>query len=235
MKNILGNHLPIEERKFIHSLIFPSFFIFLILVLKVLEELDGLNLYKYGIFPHSRYGFWAIITAPFVHSNWEHLYGNCGSLLVLGSGLFYFYSKSAYQIFFTIWILGGLGLWLGGRETYHIGASGIIYGLIIFLLAGSIIRKNRPLGAISFLVVLFYGGFIWGILPLKPNLPYSWEAHLWGSLAGLATTFLFRNTKAEGLFETKIYSFELEDELSDDNEERYWEIPLDEQDNEEEK
>lgn len=235
MKKLLGSHLPLEERKFFHSLIFPMFFVLVLICVKVIEELDGLNFTKYGIMPQSRFGFWAIFTAPLIHQNADHLLGNCGSLLILGSGLFYFYSKSAYQIFFTIWLLAGFGLWLGGREAYHIGASGIIYGLIVFLLLGSIIRKNKPLGAISFLVILFYGGFLWGIFPIDPNLPYSWEAHLWGSLAGLAAVFLFRNSAPVGVFQPKIYSFDLEEDLLDDNEDRYWEIPLEDQDKEEEK
>lgn len=232
MKKFLGNHLPLEERKFIHSLIFPVFFVFLLFVVKLVEDIEGISFVKYGIYPYSNNGFLTIFTAPFIHQNWDHLFGNCGSMLVLGIGLFYFYSKAAYQIFFTIWLLAGIGLWLGARDAYHIGASGIINGLIVFLLLGSIVRKNKPLGAISLLVVLFYGGFVWGILPLKPNLPYSWEAHLWGSLAGLAASILFKNVIPVGVFEKESYSFDSEVEEEMKPEDRYWEILPDEEESE---
>lgn len=233
MKGIFGNHLLIEERKFIHSLIFPGCFVLVLFAIKLVEDLEGYSFVRYGIIPHSRFGFMHIFTAPLIHKDWAHLFGNSTSILILGSCLFFFYSKAAYHIFFTIWVLAGIGLWIGGREVYHIGASGIVYGMVVFLILGSIIRRNKPLAAISFLVVLFYGSFIWGMLPLLPNLPYSWEAHLWGALSGVAATFLFKDVPPSGVFKEEVYSFDNEEEVQDSNEERYWEIPPNDTNNEE--
>lgn len=227
MKNFLGDHLKIEERKFFHSLVFPLFVIFILLVVKLVESLEGISLVRFGLKPLQIERIWTIATAPFIHGNLDHLLGNCTSFLVLGSSLFYFYSKGAYRIFFTIWILAGLGLWIIGRNSYHIGLSGIIYGLILFLILGSIIRGNKALGAVSFLVVLFYGSFIWGILPLDANLPYSWEAHLAGSLAGVIASIFFRNVSPSGLIVEPRYSFDDEDDSEVDESDRYWEVPLD--------
>ena len=221
----LGSQMILEERKFFHSLIFPLFFDFLLFCVKLVEETEHISLVRFGINPLEKFGFLKIISAPFIHGDWSHLFGNATAIAVLGASLFYFYSKSAYKIFFLIWLLAGLGLWLGGREAYHIGASGIVYGLILFLLLGGIIRKNRYLAAVSFLVVLFYGSFVWGMFPIVPNLPYSWEAHFWGALAGVITYIVFRNAEISGLNQEPKYSFDDEDDKLDEPEDRYWEIP----------
>ena len=84
-------------------------------------------------------------------------------------------------------------MWLGARDAWHIGASGMIYGLAAFLVTSGVIRNHIPLLAISLIVVFLYGGMIWGVFPLKWNVPYSWESHLWGSIAGLALAVIYRN------------------------------------------
>lgn len=228
MKKLLGDHLKIEERKFFHSLVFPLFIVFILLVVKLVETLESVSLVRFGLKPLDVDRIWTILTAPFIHGNLDHLLGNCTSFLVLGSSLFYFYSRAAYRIFFTIWILAGVGLWIIGRNSFHIGFSGIIYGLILFLILGSVIRGNKALGAVSFLVVLFYGSFVWGILPLDANLPYSWEAHLAGSFAGVIASILFRNVVPSGLIVEPRYSFEDEDDSEDGEGEKYWDVPLEE-------
>lgn len=227
MKKLLGNHLKIEERKFLHSLVFPLFIVFILLVVKLVESTEAMSFVQFGVKPLDLSRIWTVFTAPFIHGNLDHLMGNCASFLVLGSCLFYFYSKAAYRIFFTIWLLAGIGLWIIGRDSFHIGISGIIYGLIAFLILGSIIRFNKFLGAISFLVVLFYGSFVWGILPLDANLPYSWEAHLAGTFAGVISSIVFRKVDVSGLMVEPTYSFDNEEDGSDE-EDRYWEVPLDE-------
>jgi membrane associated rhomboid family serine protease len=74
----------------------------------------------------------------------------------------------------------------------HIGASGVIYGLAAFLFLSGIISHNISLLTISLIVAFLYGGLLWGIFPLKPEI--SWESHLWGALSGLALAVLFRKS-----------------------------------------
>ncbi len=214
----LGSHMPIEKRRFIHSLIFPSVLIIAIIIVKLLEELENVKLTEWGIRPLSVDGIMGILTSPLIHGDWGHLYSNSISLFVLGVALFYFYHKIAYKVFFLIYILSGTGTWLAARDVWHIGASSVVYGLASFLTLSGILRKYYRLIAISFIVVFFYGSLVWGALPLKVDLPYSWEGHLWGGLVGLMMAVVYRK---EG---PQRPPSQLEEEEDDDDEEenRYW-------------
>ena len=80
-------------------------------------------------------------------------------------------------------------VWIAARASFHIGASGIIYGLASFLFFSGLIHKKRSLASLSLLIVFIYGGMVWGVLPLKPEI--SWESHLFGALTGLFTALFF--------------------------------------------
>jgi membrane associated rhomboid family serine protease len=129
--------------------------------------------------------------------------------------MFYFYRPIAFSVFFWIYVMTGVWLWAAGREAYHIGASGLIYGFSSFLFFSGIFRKERTLMVLSLLVTFLYGGLVWGILPLSPQI--SWEAHLLGSLAGFITAFYFRKEGPQA----KKYDWEEEkDEFKTSDE--YW-------------
>ncbi len=189
----LGSHIPIEKRRFLHSLIFPTFFLLVIFTVKLIEILEDVSFSHYGVRPLTKEGLWGIVLSPLIHGDWDHLYSNSVSMFVLGVTLFYFYNKIAYKVFFLIYLLSGIGVWLAARDSWHIGASGVIYGLAGFLAVSGILRKHVRLIAISFLVIFFYGSMVWGAFPLKVNLPYSWEGHFWGGLAGILLAVLFKN------------------------------------------
>ncbi len=215
----LGSHIPIERRRFLHSLIFPSFFLVLVFTIKLIESLEGVSFAEYGVRPLTKEGIWGILLSPLIHGDWQHLYSNSVSMFVLGVTLFYFYNKIAYKVFFLIYLLSGVGLWLAARDSWHIGASGIIYGLTGFLAVSGIIRRHIRLIAISFLVIFFYGSLVWGAFPLKVNMQYSWEGHFWGGLAGILLAVLYKN---EGPQRPKS---PLEDENHEDDEaeeDPYW-------------
>ena len=89
-----------------------------------------------------------------------------------------------------IYILSGICVWLIGRESWHIGASGIVYGLAAFHFTSGIIRNDLRLLIISVIVVFLYGGMVWGIFPLKPEI--SWESHLWGGISGVILAYWYR-------------------------------------------
>lgn len=191
----------------------------LIFTIKLIETLEGLSFAEYGVRPLSKEGLRGILFSPLIHGDWQHLYSNSISLFVLGVALFYFYNKIAYKVFFLIYVLSGVGLWLAARDSWHIGASGIIYGLTGFLALSGIIRRHIRLIAISFLVIFFYGSLVWGAFPLKINMQYSWEGHFWGGLAGILLAVLYKN---EGPQRPKS---SLEDEPQEDDdaeEDPYW-------------
>ncbi|MBL0072016.1 MAG: rhomboid family intramembrane serine protease [Bacteroidetes bacterium] len=129
--------------------------------MKWLEIQSGYLLTEYGVLPRTLSGLKGVITSPFIHGDMKHLISNSLPLLVLLSGLFYFYKAMAYRVFAGIFLLGGIWLWIGGRESYHIGASGLVYGLTTFLFLSGVVRREARLMALSLLVVFLYGGMVW--------------------------------------------------------------------------
>jgi membrane associated rhomboid family serine protease len=198
--------MQIEAKIFKHSLILPSLFVFTLWVIALGEILLNIDLHYLGVLPRTLKGVPGILLTPFIHADLKHLFANSVPLLVMGSGIIYFYRSLSYKVFIIIWIIAGLCLWIGGRPSYHIGASGIVYGLASFLFFSGAIRRDPRLAAISLVIVFLYGGMIWGIFPIWPSI--SWEGHLFGGLAGLACAIIYRNQGPQ----RKTYSWELEEE-----------------------
>ena len=192
---IPGNHYTEEQKQldkriFRHSLFFPTFLIVLLWLIRLFETEFHLDLVQGGIYPLHVKGLLGILTAPLVHGSFSHLMANTVPLFVLTLALLFFYRDLAYRIFFLIWIISGIFVWLGAREAWHIGASGVIYGLAAFLFMSGIVRNNVRLLTISIIVVFLYGGLFWGIFPMKPEI--SWEGHLWGGVSGIVLAVVYR-------------------------------------------
>jgi membrane associated rhomboid family serine protease len=180
------------EKKIIkYSLLFPVLIVGLFWLVKLAEVVLNIDLSEFGILPLHLEGLPGILFSPFIHGSWDHLLSNSVPFLVLGFALFYFYRNLAYRILFMIYLLSGLCVWLGGRESYHIGASGIVYGLASFLFFSGVFRKDANLLTISIIVTFLYGSMFWGIFPIKPDV--SWESHLWGAASGLLLSFYYRH------------------------------------------
>ncbi len=177
----------------VYSLVFPGLMLFLMVVVRSLESLEQANWYFLGVRPLRLEGLPGIITSPFIHADWGHLWANAIPFLVLGAGLFYFYRDIAFKVFLWIYLLGGAWLWFGARDAWHVGASGLVYGLAAFLFLSGIIRNYIPLIALSLLVIFLYGSLFWGLFPMHWQVEYSWEAHSWGALAGVVVAIVFRN------------------------------------------
>jgi membrane associated rhomboid family serine protease len=180
----------VEKQRFKHSLWFASLFILILFSVKGIESIFDLDFTDYGLYPLNFKGLRGIILSPLIHGSWEHLINNSIPLFVLTVTLFYFYREISYRVFFLIYGVHGFWLWFLGRHSYHIGASGIIYGLGSFLFVSGLIRKNSNLMAISLLVVFLYGSMVWGIFPLIETV--SWEGHLTGMAAGIIFAFFYR-------------------------------------------
>lgn len=183
-------HEP-ENTSFIKSFVPPFVFVVLLWLIKWVEITYDLPLYRFGILPRNVNGLPGIITAPFIHGDLKHLISNTSPVLVLSMGVFYFYKEKAWPVIALISIFSGLLIWLFARGgTYHIGASGLIYGFAFFLFFSGIIKKIRSFMAIPLLIIMFYGSMLWGILPGEEGI--SWEAHLFGALTGSIVAFMFR-------------------------------------------
>jgi hypothetical protein len=103
----------------------------------------------------------------------------------------YFYNKIAREVFLWIYFMTGIWVWIVARDAYHIGASGLVYGLVAFLLFSGLFRRDARSIAISLVVIFLYSGMLAGILPTSSSI--SWESHLLGAFAGLFCAFYFRN------------------------------------------
>ncbi len=189
---LFNNNQSFEQKRFIHSLLLPMALVFVMLILKFIESIFNVSFANYGILPHTVPGLKGVVFAPFIHGDWGHLWGNIMPFIVLTSSLLFFYRGVAYRTFWTIWFISGIIVWFIGRDSLHIGASGVIYGIAAFLFLSGIIRNYIPLMAISFIVIFLYGSMIWGIWPFHEKLPYSWEAHLGGTLGGILMAIVFR-------------------------------------------
>lgn len=149
----------------------------------------GINLAFLGIWPRETFGLVGIITGPAIHGNSLHLLSNTIPLMFLGATLFLFYERIAGKVFFLCYIITGMLVWLLARPTFHIGASGVIYGLASFLICFGFFRKDFRSLFISIVMVFFYGGLIYGVLPNQAGI--SWESHLFGGMVGAASAFYY--------------------------------------------
>ena len=207
-----------DKRELLKILYFPTLFIVIIWLVWFSELVFDIDLSFLGIYPLTFKGLPGIITAPLVHAGYEHLLANSIPLFVLSACLFYFYRQIAYKIFFLVYIITNIWVWFLARDAYHIGASGVVYGLAAYLFTSGLVRKNPRLLAITFVITFLYGSMIWGVFPeFFPEKNISWESHLMGMLAGIVLAVFFRNEGPK----PKIYDLD-DDELDDSN--PYWEI-----------
>lgn len=214
---IFKKNQSIEKRYFIHSLLFPSFFSALMILFKLFENLESVRFTFLGVYPRDVYSLGGIIFSPLIHGDWGHLFSNLPSFIILTVSLFYFYRGVSYRAFFSIYFLSGIVLWLIGREGWHVGASGVIYGLGAFLFFSGVMRNYIPLIAIALIITFLYGSMVWGIFPFSVDLPYSWEGHLAGSVVGIIISIILRHKGPQ----RKVKIWEEED---DDEENPYWKI-----------
>ena len=177
----------------------------------VIDRFYQLDLYENGVKPQTAEGLKGIFLMPFIHGqqDYGHIINNSFPTLVLFATLIYFYREIALYVILFLWIGGGFLLWYFAENTgsYHIGMSGVIYGLFGFILTSGFLRKFMPLQAIALFVAFVYGSLIWGVFPIKAGV--SWEGHLAGLLVGAVVAFAFRK---KGPVPPK-YRYEIEKEM----------------------
>lgn len=136
-----------------------------------------------ALLPRNVWRLHGVISMPLVHKDWSHLLANSLPLAVFGALLMVQGRAYFYTAIVGVVVLGGLGLWLIGRTGAHIGASGLVFGLFGLLVARAYYTRSARSVAIAGLVMLGYGGLVWGVLPTNNGV--SWEAHLTGAIAGV--------------------------------------------------
>jgi membrane associated rhomboid family serine protease len=150
-----------------------------------------------GIVPRDLSGLDGVLWAPLLHGGWFHLTANTVPLLVFGflsmaAGLRQWIAVTA-----TIWLVGGLGVWLTADPyTVTIGASGLAFGWLAFLLARGWFNRNFLQMGLAMVLLFFWGGLLWGVLPGQPGV--SWQGHLFGALAGVLAAWLSAKANSYG-------------------------------------
>lgn len=154
----------------------------------------GYRLNIFGIYPRKWYGLPGIFISPFLHGNFNHLFFNSIPLFALISFLMLYGASTFYSVTFIIILLGGAATWLFGRPGIHIGASGVIMGYWSYLLLYAYEEPTLLSIGLAIVCLYYFGGLLFNLFPLEVKT--SWEAHVAGFAAGIATYFILPHISA---------------------------------------
>lgn len=168
-------------------------FVLLIWLLELIDltilggSLDGL-----GIRPRTLSGLKGIVFMPFLHGSLAHVLANTIPFIVLGWLIMTRSMATFFKVTIIVMLVSGLGVWLfGGANSIHVGASGLIFGYFGYLLLRAYFERSAGSIAVAILVLLLYGGFLCGVVPLQAGI--SWQAHLFGFIGGVLAAYALRN------------------------------------------
>ncbi len=179
-----------EKNHLLDSLKLPVVFITVIWAVHIFQYVFGMRWGWLGVYPRKLFGLKGIFTSPFIHGDFSHLFNNTIPFFVLSTMTIYFYRKVALRSIAMIYILTGLAVWLLARETFHIGLSGVVFGLFGFVLGNGIFRRNIRSIVLALIVFLLYSGMLVGLFPTEEGV--SWESHASGFLIGLFTAYFYK-------------------------------------------
>jgi len=176
-----------------NSFIFALMIVAAMWAVFIVNAVVPIDFNQFGIIPRRVEGIKGILFAPFLHGGMAHIVSNTVPMLMLTTVLFFFYRNIALRVLLLSAIMGGILVWIFGRTAFHIGASGVIFSLVGFLIASGIFRKRIKALLIAIAIFFFYGGIVWGILPTQPGV--SWESHMFGFLSGIGLAYIFRDSE----------------------------------------
>ena len=166
----------------------------IIILVALIWSVEAMNLFighglvSWGIFPRSLGGLIGIPFAPLIHGGLWHTISNTVPLLFLGALILTGGKRVFWETTITVALLSGALVWLFARSSYHVGASGLVFGYFGAILARGAIERNLTSIALAIITGVVYGGLIWGVLPLRSHV--SFESHLFGLIAGIIVVWL---------------------------------------------
>ena len=169
----------------------------------------------FGLRPREWLGLVGIVTAPLVHADFAHLVANSVPLAAVGIVMLFLYPHSTLRVLPAVYLGSGVLVWLFARDSAHLGASGLVYGLVSYVFFAGVLRRDRRAVAASLLVAMLYGSLAWGVLPIDPRA--SWETHLAAAVIGAAMALALRKLDIPP---RKRYSWE--EEPGDDGDDGPW-------------
>lgn len=165
-------------------------FVALLWLIQGMNWATDLDPAPFGVRPRQLAGVLGILTAPLVHADFVHLVANTAPLAVAGTAMLFLYPNASLRVLPAIYLGPGIAVWLFGRDSAHLGASGLVYGLVAYVFAAGLLRRDRRAIAASLVVAFMYGSLAWGVLPTRE--PVSWETHLAAALIGVVLAFALR-------------------------------------------
>jgi len=166
-------------------------FVALLWLIQLLDSGLDVSPEAFGVRPRQLAGLTGIVFAPLVHADFAHLFSNSLPLIVAGTAMLYLYPQSSLRVLPAIYFGPGAAVWLFARGSSHLGASGLVYGLVAYIFVGGVIRRDRRAIAASLLVSFMYGALVWGVLPIRRGV--SWETHLSAAVIGVVLAFALRH------------------------------------------
>ncbi len=148
-------------------------FTLLLWVVKLAEYLGGLNFTQFGIYPRRVDGLAGILCSPFFHGSFAHLFANTAPIIVIGTMLLYGYPRAAKVLLPVVYLGSGVAVWLIAREAYHIGASGLAFGMLFFVFTVGVLRWDRRAIALSLVVFFYMVACSGGFYPWRATYPSS--------------------------------------------------------------
>jgi membrane associated rhomboid family serine protease len=150
---------------------------------EIVDLVPGTDLDQWGVQPRELGGLTGVVTMPFLHNGFGHLISNTIPLLIMGWVIAVGGVDRFVRVTVLIVVVTGLGTWLiGGSSSLHIGASGLVFGYLTYLLARAVFERKLAYLAGGAVILFLYGGVLWGLVP-RPGI--SWQAHLMGAVAGV--------------------------------------------------
>ncbi len=170
--------------------ILPGVLVLILILTYALNAGFDLNLNQFGLHPRSWNHLYGLFSFFFLHGSLEHLLNNITGIFVLSSLVRYYFPTVFLKVMLGSIIGPAILTFFIAVDGIHLGASGGVYALAVFLFLSSIIRSNRYLIGLSLLIVFLYGGLWWGIFPIEERI--SWEGHLSGVIIGFTMALLYR-------------------------------------------
>ena len=167
----------------------------IIWTVEVVNFLLGHRLTSFGILPRSSSGLIGIALSPFIHAGFWHAVSNTVPLLILG-GLTLAADKARFWMTtVSIILLSGAFVWLFARSSYHVGASGLVFGYFGALISRAVIERSHKSIVLAMITITLYGGLLWGVLPLRSYI--SFEGHFFGLVAGILYVWIIKRVSKE--------------------------------------
>jgi len=175
----------------------------LMIIVQTINWATGYRLDSFGVEPRSLSDLWNVLTAPLVHASWGHLFSNLVPLIIFGVLIMLGGVRQFIAVTAVVWLVSGLGVWLvAPANSVTLGASGIVFGWLAFLIARGVFTRSWQHIALGVVLLALYGGLFWtGIVRVAAAditgvVTVSWQAHLFGALGGLLAAFMVTRADA---------------------------------------